>query len=104
MRICILCNDSNIELARENSKVIFSPIEEKKDLHPMIKKIKESITPDYLSIPLSESGEKPITHWFCFMNVDDEGYQRILDNSKYSTIEESSPKEFLEKWNLKIIK
>ena len=104
MRICILCDDSNVELARENSKVIFSPIIDRNNIHPIIKKIKENITPDYLSVPLSESGERPATHWFCFMNVDDEGYNKITNNSKYSTIEESSPKEFLEKWNLKIIK
>ena len=64
----------------------------------------DKIVQDYLHIPVSETGKAPIMKWFCFMNTSDETYQKIIDINKYSIIEESGPKEFLEKWNLKIIK
>jgi hypothetical protein len=38
------------------------------------------------------------------MSTNEEAYNRIINNKLYSTIEEGSPKEFLEKCNLKIIK
>lgn len=109
MRICILCEDSKVELARENSKSISSSLnEERAPLHPKLAQIKENlkITEDsaYLKIPLSESGKLPASHWFCFMTVNDEGYNKILAAQEHTIIEESSPKEFLEKWNLKIIR
>jgi hypothetical protein len=108
MRICILCEDSKVELARQNSKAI-SNNKVKSDIPKGVIAFKErlgisNIEIQHLSIPVSETGQLPATHWFCFMNVDEEGYQKLLAVQEHSIYEESSPKEFLEKWNLKIIR
>lgn len=102
MRICILCEDKNIIEARENCKNVLPS--EKVEFNLPIFLDKDKLPKAHLSIPVSETGKLPATHWFCFMSTDQEGYNRIVNNSLYSTIEEGSPKEFLEKWNLKIIK
>jgi hypothetical protein len=104
MRLCILCEDSKVELARENSKVILTSIENKPTLHPILQTYKETLPKGHLSIPVSKTGELPVTHWFCFLNVDQKGYEQLLSIQEHSVIEEGSPKEFLSKWNLKIIK
>ena len=109
MKICILCEDSKVELARENAKKIMGS-QKKSEIptNPLILKAKEFFgLPEigtYLQIPCSETGSLPATHWFCFMNVTEEGYKKVLSVQEHSVIEESSPKEFLEKWNLQIIK
>ena len=102
MRLCILCEDKNIVEARENCKNVFKVEKVEINLPNFIDK--DKLPKTHLSIPVSETGQLPATHWFCFMSTDDEGYNRIVNNSLYSTIEQGSPKEFLEKWNLKIIK
>lgn len=103
MRLCILCEDSKVELARENIKTVPNN-KPKPVLHPALQAYKETLTKVHLSIPVSETGELPATHWFCFMNVTQEGYDQLLSIQEHSVIEEGSPKEFLSKWNLKIIK
>lgn len=105
MRLCILCEDSKVELARENSKVILVPNDNPKPvlLHPGLQAYKEILPKGHLSIPVSETGELSATHWFCFLNVTQEGYDQLLSIQEHSIIEEGSPKEFLSKWNLKII-
>jgi len=81
MRICILCEESKVEQVREKMK-------------------RDSI----LTIPCSESGELPATHRFCSMAVDGKKAQELLSKAEITTMEISAPKEFLTKWNLKIIK
>jgi hypothetical protein len=81
MRINILCEDSKVELAREKSN-----------------------NKNILKIPLSETGNKPATHWFCCMAVTQEKADKLMAGKEFTEMEISSPKEFLEKWNLKIIK
>ena len=102
MRICILCEDKNIVEARENCKNIFPAEKVEVNLPNFINK--DKLPKTHLSIPVLETGELPATHWFCFMSTNEEAYARIINNKLYSTIEEGSPKEFLEKWNLKVIK
>ena len=105
MRLCILCEDSNVESARENVKTIFIPNTNPKPiLHQGLRDYKESLPKGHLSIPLSETGELPATHWFCFLNTDEAGYARILSVQQHSIIEESSPREFLLSKGLKMIK
>ena len=109
MRICILCEDSNVDLARENGKSVLSEsVSPNRISSPLISKIKENMgipeKVEHLSIPLSPNGEMPATHWFCFVNVTEEGYTRLKSVQEHTTIEESSPKEFLAKWNLQIIR
>ena len=81
MRICILCEESKVEQVRE-------------------KMSRDNI----LTIPCSESGELPATHRFCSMAVDGKKAQELLSKAEITTMEISAPKEFLTKWNLKIIK
>jgi len=83
-RICILSTNDNVLEAREIAKAITEF--------------------EVLNTPVSESGKLPATHWFCFMSTNEEGYSRILELQKNSIMEESSPKSFLQKWKLKIIK
>ena len=102
MKICILCKDEDVVAARENSRQVFNTDPKELSLPFLFKK--DKVIQDFLAIPTSETGELPTTHWFCFMNTNEESYQKIVNNSLYSIIEEAGPKEFLEKWNLKIIK
>jgi len=83
-RICILSTNENVLEAREIAKAITEF--------------------EVLNTPASESGKLPATHWFCFMSTTEEGYAQILELQKNSVMEESSPKSFLQKWKLKIIK
>jgi hypothetical protein len=83
-RICILCEDSVIEQARERAKSF---------LHV-----------DVLKIPLSKNGKLPATHWFCHLQSTDEGYEKFLQMQQYTIIEESGPREFLNRCKLKIIR
>jgi hypothetical protein len=80
MRICILCEASRIEEARQkegNNKI--------------------------LTIELSQSGEKPATHYFCTMVVDQKKADKLMAKREFTTMEISEPKDFLEKYNLKMI-
>lgn len=81
MRVCILCEESKVTQAREKMK-------------------NEKI----LTIPCSETGELPATHRFCCIATDEKGAQDLLRKAEITTMEICGPKEFLNKWNLKIIK
>jgi len=81
MRICILCDASKVEEARQ-----------KQD------------NDNILKIELSPSGEKPATHYFCTMVVDQKKADKLMAKKEFTTMEISEPKDFLEKHNLKIIK
>ncbi len=81
MRICILCEESKVIQVREKMK-------------------KDNI----LQIQCSPTGELPATHYFCTMAVTEEKANSLLAKRELTTMEISEPKEFLEKWNLKIIK
>jgi hypothetical protein len=83
-RICILSTDSNVAEAREIAKAITKS--------------------NVLTVPASENGKEPATHWFCCLSTTEDGQQRLLGLQKNSIMEESSPKSFLAKWKLKIIK
>jgi hypothetical protein len=81
MRLCILCESSYIDDVRSVGKVIGDKI---------------------LHIPVSETGKLPATHWFCCLTTN--SYQKILDLKNHTIMEESGPKEFLMKYNLKVIR
>lgn len=81
MRVCILCEEAKVTQAREKMK-----------------------NNNILTIPCSESGELPATHRFCCIATDEKGAQDLLAKAEITTMEISGPKEFLNKWNLKIIK
>lgn len=85
MKVCILCEDSKIRLARKNATKLFT-------------------SDDLIKIPLSESGFKPASHWFCYMDVTNEGWQKLMEVQQHTIIEKSDKDEFLLKHNLKIIK
>ena len=71
-----------------------------------VEQVRESWTnKDVLKIPCSPNGEEPATHWFCSMAGSEEKMKDIYDKKNLSMMElEISPKEFLNKWGLKIIK
>jgi len=83
MRVCILCEESKVSEVKEKIKRDNSNV---------------------LSIPCSETGELPVTHRFCCIATDELGAQKLLSQAEITTMEISGPKEFLTKWNLKIIK
>ena len=84
MKICILCDDAHVAEAKESAKALGNH--------------------NAFTIGVSEKGEAPATHWFCFLNVDSAGYQKINDLKNHSIIEEMGPSSFLSKHKLKIIK
>ena len=82
MRINILTEDSKVAQVREEMK-----------------------NQDILEIPVSPTGEEPATHWYCTMAGSDEKMNAIYAKKNLSIMElEIGPKQFLEKWGLKIIK
>lgn len=84
MRLNILCEDSKITAAREKARALTGT--------------------DVLTIPVSKGGVAPATHWFCSLEVNEAGRKKIFDLQEHSVIEEGGPKDFLKKWNLKVIK
>lgn len=81
MRICILCEESKVQEAREKMK-----------------------NPSILKMDLSPTGELPATHKMCVMAVTEEKANQMIASAELTTIEIMNPKEFLEKHNLKKIK
>lgn len=81
MRICILCDASKVEEARQKEN-----------------------NNNILKIELSPTGEKPATHYFCTMVVDQKKADKLMAKKEFTTMEISEPKDFLEKYNLKMIK
>jgi|688.fasta_scaffold00580_29 hypothetical protein len=104
MRLCILCEDANITDARKRSADVLPKYELAERLLELKKKKDPEVVLDHLKIPLSSTGELPATHWFCFINVNEAMYQKMLESQKYTIIEEAVPSEFLAKHNLKKIK
>jgi hypothetical protein len=80
MRICILCEESNVQQVREKMK-------------------NDSI----LKINLSPTGELPVTHKLCILAVTEEKANKMINSAELTIIEAMNPKEFLEKHNLKKI-
>jgi hypothetical protein len=80
MRICILCEESKVQQARE--------------------KMRNS---EILKIDLSPTGELPATHKLCVMAVTEEKANQMMSSAELTIIEAMNPKEFLEKYNLKKI-
>lgn len=56
-----------------------------------------------LSIPVSENGTLPATHWFCSFNVSEKMRDKLLSLQNRTIMEISDPKLFLKRNNLKII-
>lgn len=82
MRINILIEDSKVAQARQNMGY-----------------------DNILKIPVSTTGQMPATHWFCTMAGEEEKMNSILAKQNLSIMESNiGPKEFLEKWNLKVIR
>jgi hypothetical protein len=81
MKVCILCEEAKVEEARAKMK-----------------------NDKILTISCSADGVLPATHRFCCIATDERGAQELLNKAEITTMEISSPKEFLKKWNLKIIK
>lgn len=82
MRINILTSEENVEQVRETW-----------------------VTKNILKIPVSPTGELPATHWFCTMAGEPDKMMAIYERRNLSIMElDLGPKEFLEKWGMKIIK
>jgi hypothetical protein len=105
MRLCILCEDSNITDARERATTVLPQLKLTEGLLELKKKKGEDISLDHLKIPLSSTGELPATHWFCFINVNEAMHQNMLASQLYTIIgEDRVPSEFLAEHGLKRIK
>ena len=82
MRTCILCDNSHVENIRELAKNTF----------------KEKV----LNIGLSENGLEPATHWFCELDLSDIAYRKV-ESVENIIVEKTNRRDFLKKWNLKVI-
>lgn len=91
MRICILCEDRHVNEVRKSTMSNFSDSE-------------VSENNNIMGIRLSPTGYLPQTHWFCFLSVKEETFQKIKSVQNLTKIEESNPREFLEKFGLKLVK
>jgi hypothetical protein len=104
MRLCILCENENVVEARKRSAGVLPKRESADRIIELKKKKDPEFSVDHLTIPLSETGELPATHWFCFVNVNETTYQEMLASQLHTIIEEAVPSEFLERHGLKKIK
>jgi len=88
IQLCILCKDNVVDNVRKTGKLFGK---------------------DIMKIPVSENGIEPATHWFCFMVSTEHGFSKIKENRKDLIesgdyiIEVSNDRDFLKKYNLKII-
>lgn len=80
MRICILCEESKVQQAREKMK-----------------------NDNILKMDVSPTGELPATHKLCVMAVTEEKGKQMMDSAELTIIEEMHPRDFLAKHNLKKI-
>ena len=80
MRICILCEESNL---------------------PKLKGGK--IRPEVFQTKVSSTGELPATHRLCTMVIPDSRLSEFTGDSELVTVEEADAKDFLASKNLKII-
>jgi len=110
MKLCILCEDANVIEARQRllSTLPTPPsglnIEKLLSFKEKIG-IEHSPETSHLKVPCSPTGELPATHWFCFINVNEETHQKMLGNQLYTIIEEDKvPTEFLASHGLQRIK
>jgi hypothetical protein len=80
MRICILCDASKLEEARQKEN-----------------------NNNILKIELSPTGQKPATHYFCTMVVDQKKADALMAKKEFTIMEIAEPKDFLEKHGLTYI-
>jgi hypothetical protein len=104
MRLCILCEDAKLVEARERSVDFLPKIAAVARAIEIKKKYDPEFSIEHLNTPLSETGEFPATHWFCFVNVNETTYQEMIASQLHTIIEEAVPSEFLERHGLKKIK
>ena len=71
-----------------------------------VEQVREAwINKNVMKIPCSATGEEPATHWFCTMAGSEEQMIKIYNKKNLSIMElGTGPKEFLNKWGLKIIR
>jgi hypothetical protein len=71
-----------------------------------VEQVRESwVNKNVMKIPCSPTGEEPTTHWFCTMAGSEEKMNDIYSKKNLSIMELGiGPKEFLNKWGLKIIR
>jgi len=89
MQVCILAKNEDIDGIREKARLEIEFFSN----HTQI-----------LNIGLSETGEKPITHWFCTFNADQEMLDKLKSIQELTEIEVANPRGFLSKRKLKTIK
>lgn len=99
MRLCILCEDQHVSLARAKAQTVLPKVVD----HQTLSALNLGEVPQHLKIPVSPTGQLPATHWFCSTKVNDETYQKMLAAQQHTIIEEAVPSEFLEKHGLKKI-
>lgn len=90
MIVCILVKDVDVENTREIVRQELPEFAKHQGI---------------LSIPLSETGLKPITHWLCTFDSDENMLNKVksIQNKETTEIIEMEPKPFLASKNLKIV-
>ena len=89
MKICILAKNEDVESARNKAKLEIEAFAN----HSRI-----------LGIGLSETGEKPATHWFCTFDASQEMIDKLKLIQELTEIEVTNPRGFLREHKLKTIK
>jgi hypothetical protein len=84
MRVTIVCPNEYIKVVRESAKEI----------------VESHLA---LTTPLSVSGNLPATHWVCTCYLTNEGFIKLNELKKYSSIYFDAPKKVLKDLKLNII-
>lgn len=88
MRMCILVTNDNVEIARQRGDELIPSLNGQK----------------LLNIPVSATGELPVTHWFCQFLVSEQMRDHLLSIKTVTEMEIADPIKFLNERNLKIIR
>ena len=98
----ILCKDVNVIDARKRA---VTTLPDYVNVTSAETEIDPAAGNNHLIVPCSPTGEVPATHWYCYIKVTDETYQKMLDNQLHTIIEKDLlPSEFLADHGLKRIR
>lgn len=59
---------------------------------------------EILKTPLSKDGKAPATHWFCYLQTTQEGFEQLKGLEVYCSVVEGNAKDFLNANKLEIIR
>lgn len=83
---------------------ILAPAEHIDEIRNSARLISKFSNGNLLNLKLSETGEEPVTHYFCAFNYNEKIYNQIIELKKYTEVFVGNSIDFVKSKNLKLIK